>query len=255
KPLGALDPIEPALILPEVKEGKNWLGGTLEFADREHLSLVMVSYSNSNTYVNSGLAKPEEFKSYKDLLDPKWKGKILLHDPRISGPGAAVFAFFYQHKELGPDFVRALARQDLKILRDTGQELEWLGQGKYPICIACSTETAATMVKQGVPIATINPAQLKEGGYLSAGAGAVAMLNKAPHPNAAKVYVNWLLTQETQTALARAAKYASRRLDVPNQEWLEPWQLPNANFWPAYDEPAIALKGRLDPFLKEVFGE
>ncbi|HKZ51524.1 MAG TPA: extracellular solute-binding protein, partial [Dehalococcoidia bacterium] len=254
-PLGAIEPIEPALILPEVKDGKNWLGGKLEFADREHLSLVMLSYSQSNVFVNTTMAKPEEFKSYKDLLDPKWKGKILLHDPRITGPGNAVFTFFYQHKELGPDYIRNLAKQNLMVLRDTGQELEWLGQGKYPICIACSTETAATMVKQGVPIATINPAQLKEGGYLSAGAGAVAMLNKAPHPNAAKVYVNWLLTQETQTALARAAKYASRRLDVPNQEWLEPWQLPNANFWPAYDEPAIALKGRLDPFLKEVFGE
>ena len=255
RPLGALDPIDPALILPEVKEGQNWLGGKLEFADKDHLSLIPVSYSNSGFFVNTTLAKPGEFKSFKDLLDPKWKGKIIVHDPTIAGPSLTLFSLFHERKDLGPDFIRNLAKQDLRILRDTGQELEWLGQGRYPICLGCSNETAEGMMRQGVPIALVNPAQLKEGGYLSVGAGAVALMNRAPHPNAAKVFINWFLSREGQTEFNRAAAYASRRLDVPNQQWLDPEKLPRAEFWPNYDEAAVAVKEKVRPLLVEIIGQ
>ena len=73
---------------------------------------------------------PEEIRSWKDLLQPRWKGKILIgRDPRVSGYGQSTFNFFYIHKDLGSEFICNLVRQDLKMLRDDRQAARWLGQG------------------------------------------------------------------------------------------------------------------------------
>jgi len=255
KPTGALDPIEPALILPEVKEGKNWLGGKLEFFEKDRLGVAMIGYTLAPVWINTNMARPDEIRSYRDLLDPKWRGKIVAIDPRGRGPGEATFSFFYQHKELGPDFIRALAKQELILSRDYTFPSTATGQGKYPICLACSTTDALPLKKAGVPIQPVDPRNVKEGGYLTTSNSAVGLLNRAPHPNAAKVYINWLLTKEGQTELARSQDYASRRLDVPNRDWLEPWMLPVEGFWVSYDEKAVALKDGMARLLKEVFGD
>ncbi|HKZ51209.1 MAG TPA: extracellular solute-binding protein, partial [Dehalococcoidia bacterium] len=219
KPKGTLDPIEPTLILPEVKDPKNWLGGQLEFADKDRLTLVMMSYSKTPIYVNSNLVKPGEIKSVRDLLDPKWKGKILSGDPRVAGPGQATFSFFYAHKDLGPNFIQELAKQDVTLVRDYRTPVEWLAQGKYPILLGGAETTAAPMIKEGLPIKMLDPKQLKEGGYMTSSNGTITLVNKAPHPNAAKIYINWLLSKEGQTVFARSQGYSSRRLDVPNGDW------------------------------------
>ena len=255
KPKGTLDPIEPTLILPEVKDPKNWLGGQLEFADKDRLTLVMMSYSKTPIYVNSNLVKPGEIKSVRDLLDPKWKGKILSGDPRVAGPGQATFSFFYAHKDLGPNFIQELAKQDVTLVRDYRTPVEWLAQGKYPILLGGAETTAAPMIKEGLPIKMLDPKQLKEGGYMTSSNGTITLVNKAPHPNAAKIYINWLLSKEGQTVFARSQGYSSRRLDVPNGDWTAPELLPVAGYWVSYDEEAVALKDRLVPVLRQVFGD
>lgn len=255
KPEGALDPIEPALILPEVKDGKNWLGGKLEFADRDHLILVMMSYTKSVMFINSNMVKPEEFKSVNDILSPKWKGKILSGDPRVAGPGQATFSFFYAHKALGPDFLRKLGTQKILFVRNYRQAVEWLAVGKYPILLGGSDTDAEPFINQGLPIHMMSPTQLKEGGYLTAGPGGVSLLNRAPHPAAAKLYLNWLLSKEGQTEFAKGVGYPSRRLDTPRPT--EPWKFPpKAGYWVSYDESAVLdVKEKLVPLAKEIFGE
>jgi len=255
KPDGILDPVEPALILPEVKEGKNWLGGKLEFAEKDRLIFVMLSYSRSPLQVNSQMVKPDEIKSVRDLLNPKWKGKIIAADPRTPGPGQETFSFFYNHKDLGPDFLRELAKQDIHFLRDDRQASEWIATGKYPILIGGSDTDSEPFLRQNLPIRIVNPKQLKEGGTLSGGPGAISLLNKAAHPSAAKVYMNWLLSKEGQTILVRSNGYPSRRVDTPVPT--EPWKFPtDLSFWVSYNEAAMGnLRGKVVPFLKEVFGE
>jgi len=148
---GMLDPMEAALILPEVKDSKNWLGGKMEFSDNEgKFVLIMGAYSGANIMVNTDLVDPKTITSYRDLLDPKWKGKILMDDPRIGGSANSSFGFFYQNKALGPDFIKALLAQDITYNRDNELQLQWLAQGKYPICIGCSTRRAAQMKNEGV---------------------------------------------------------------------------------------------------------
>jgi iron(III) transport system substrate-binding protein len=252
-PLGAFDPLEPALIAPDVKDARHWRGGALEFADSGRMVLVMTPFQRGTIFVNTNLARPEEFRSYRDLLDPKWKGRIAVDDPRVSGPGEATFEFLYLHPELGPDFIRALARQELFIVRDRGQQVDLVGTGRYPILLGGSDQTVEERIQQGAPIAVVEPPRLREGTDVSPANGVVALFNGAPHPNAARVYLNGLLSKEGQTAFAREMGYVSARLDVPTDH-VPAWRVPVPGAIKTSTEQGMDGTEQVGPFLVEVFG-
>jgi iron(III) transport system substrate-binding protein len=252
-PARVLDPLEPSLILPEVKDLKLWRNGALEFLDPGRQLLVMTPFQRGTLFVNPTLVNAKEFKSYKDLLDPKWKGKIVADDPRKSGPGQATFTFFFLHPDLGAKFIRALAGQGLTLLRDYAQEVNMLGQGRYSVGLGLSDSLAEQRAKQGVPVEIVDIRQLKEGSDTSPASGGLSIFNRAPHPNAAKVYVNWLLSKEGQTIYARATGYISNRLDVPTDH-TAPWRVPQPGSIKTYTQEAIDKKDDLFPILAEVFG-
>jgi iron(III) transport system substrate-binding protein len=250
-PIKAFDSLDPALILPDVKDPKNWRGGGIEFVDPGRQMAVMTPTHRVILIVNSAAVDPNSFKSYKDLLNPKWKGQIAIDDPRRSGPGQASFTFFYLHPELGPDFIRALARQELTVFRDPSQLVNLVGQGKYPILIGPRDTMLADALKRSLPISIVNPRTVREGSDISPASGNVAMFNRAPHPNAAKVYINWLLSKEGQTDHARALGTVSSRLDVPLDN-AEPWKVPQPGAIKTYTAEAMEAKDSLLRLLKEV---
>lgn len=250
-PIKAFDSLDTALILPDVKDPKNWRGGGIEFVDPGRQMAVMTPTHRVILIVNSAAADPNSFKSYKDLLNPKWKGQIATDDPRRSGPGQASFTFFYLHPELGPDFIRALARQELAVFRDPSQLVNLVGQGKYPILIGPRDTMLADALKRSLPISVVNPSMVREGSDISPASGNVAMFNRAPHPNAAKVYINWLLSKEGQTHHARALGTVSSRLDVP-LDHAEPWKVPQPGAIKTYTAKAMEAKDSLLRLLKEV---
>ena len=253
-PMGAFDPVETALILPDVKDGKTWRGGAMEFLDPSKMVIVMTPFHRGTIFYNPKLVNAQEFKSHKDLLQPKWRGKMVMDDPRRAGPGVATFTFFYLHPELGPDFIRALSKQQITILRDYAQEVDAVGQGRYPVLIGAADFVAINRAKQGVPIAIVDPRQLKEGTDLSPTNGTLALFNKAPNPNAAQIYINWLLSKEGQTLFARANGYVSARLDVPTDH-TESWRVPLPGAIRTYTKAAMQVnKDNLQPLLQEVFG-
>jgi iron(III) transport system substrate-binding protein len=253
-PAQALDPIDPALILPDIKDPKTWRGGGLEYLDEAHRVLVMTPFQRGTIFVNPGQTKPEEFKSYKDLLEPKWKGKILLDDPRKAGPGQATFTLFYLHPDLGTSFIRALGQQEITLIKNFQQEVDMLGQGRYPVLLGAADFIVEARAKQGVPVAVVDPRQLKEGSDVSPANGAVAFFNRPPHPNAAKVYLNWLLSKDEQREFARVNGYISSRLDVPTDH-APAWRVPAPGAIKTYDAKAIAIKDTLVSLLEEVFGK
>ena len=253
-PMNVLAPLEPALILPEVKDQKNWREGMFEFLDPNRSIFVVASYQRDILFVNTKAVGTNEFRSYKDLLSPKWKGKIIIDDPRKAGPGQATFAFFYQHPDLGPKFIRALAEQQLLILKNYGQEVDHVGSGKYPVGLGLSSSMADQRIRQGVPIERVDVRQIKEGSDVSPGIAQLGMFNNAPHPNAAKVYINWLLSKEGQIPFVKATGYISKRLDVPTDH-APTWRIPQPGAVKTYGiENRKRVHDEIVPFLKTVFG-
>lgn len=215
-----LDPVRPALILPEVLDESKWFEGKHRYSDREK-EYVFVHVGTPQTgsiAYNTGLVDRQEFKSFWDFLNPKWKGKILARDIRGAfGRGTGAMIFYYHNSEIGPKFIRRLfAEMDVSLFRDFRQGEDWLAQGKFPICFFCAVYQAQ---KQGLPVEEFGV--MKEGAGLAPQRGTVALMSKGPHPNAAKIFINWWLSREgqttMQTALAKSGDTVpdSLREDVP----------------------------------------
>lgn len=252
-PMAALDVTESALILPEVKDPQKWRGGGIEYLDAERRAIVMTPFLRGCVFVNPNMVDPKSITSFKDLLDPRWKGRMVLDDPRRAGPGNAMFTLFYLHPELGPDFIRALGKQEPVIMTDYGQEVDAIGQGRYPILLGSSDNIVEERMKQGVPITIVAATQMRELCDVSPANGDVALMMNAPRPNAARVYINWLLTQEGQTAFVRATGYVSSRLDAPTDQAL-PWRVPVPGAIKSYTKEAIDLKDEVNAIAEEALG-
>jgi len=117
-PQKALDPIESALALPEVRDPQSWRGGAIEYLGSTREVVVMTPYLRGLLYYNTNQLKPGDITSYKQLLDPQWNGKIVADDPRRSGPGLVTFLFYYLSTDLGPDFIRELAKQKVTLMKN-----------------------------------------------------------------------------------------------------------------------------------------
>ena len=198
-----LDPIKLSLILPENTDPSKWYQKKHHYADAE--GQYVFNYVGSATYgsvnYNSNLVDPKEFKSYWDLLSPKWKGKMIARDIRAPGPGSGNARLFYYHPELGPSFIRKLfGEMDLTLFRDYRQGPDWLAVGKYSMCFFCEADN---LKAQGLPIDTFGAKAFKEGGGLVQQYGTLTLANRAPHPNAAKVFINWLLSRKGQMVLQK----------------------------------------------------
>ena len=218
----ALDPIKPALILPEVVDQSKWYGKEHRYADAEgkYVFAYIGSPSDAQLAFNSGLVNPKEFKSYWDVTNPKWKGKIVSLDPREGGLGATM-QFFYYNPEIGPEFIRKFfGGMDIQFSKNFRQMTDWLAQGKYAICMGCKDSMRAK--NQGLPVDDFDTTRWKEGSSFSAGGGSLSLLNQAPHPNAAKVFINWFLSRKGQIALQKLGDPDdppnSRRIDIPKDD-------------------------------------
>lgn len=256
KPMKALDPIEPALILPEVVNPKNWRDDRLEFADpKTNLDLVFATQNNVPLIYNPAQVKPEEVDELYKVLDPKWKGKIAVQDPIPSGTGNGVFRWLWH--VLGPekaeDFYRKLHAQAGAIDRDQRRQVEWVSQGKFPLNFAPGT-VMYQLQKRGLKFGVI-PYFKDYGSYLTPGFGSAMLINRAPHPNAAKVFLNWLLGKEGQTAFGQGMGYVSRRVDVSSDHVPSYW-IPKAGvkYWPGYDEQYAKMSPEQASFLKSIYG-
>ena len=219
-----LDPIKPALILPEVLDTTKWWEGKHKYVDRERQYIFVfegdVATGASPAY-NTNLINSKDYKSLWDFLNPKLKGKIVSPDiRRIRGSGLSV-QYLYYHKDLGPEFIRRFySEMDVTLTADVRQAVDWLAVGKFALSMPTQSSYTAKAKAQGLPVDEFYPHHFKEGAALAVAFGQLALVNRAPHPNAAKVYINWLLSREGQTAFQRAVSSPgdaknSRRIDVP----------------------------------------
>jgi ABC-type Fe3+ transport system substrate-binding protein len=216
-----LDPINTILLLPEVLDETRWWRGKHKYVDPEgkYIFAYLGNAGAVEINYNSTTVNPQEFSSYWDLTQPKWQGKIVAVDPRMRGMDNPVL-FFYYHPKLGPEFIRKLyGRSDVAITRDYRQPVDWLASGRFALCVPCVSDEMDRAIQQGLPVRQL--VGLKEGGTLSSSGGTLSVLQNAPHPNAAKVFVNWLLSREGQLQVQKGRKGRegtpsnSLRIDIP----------------------------------------
>ncbi len=223
-PTKMLDPLKPLLILPEVTDGANWKRGKPWFVDADGQYVLMLFASiDSLLFINADYVKRDELRSAQDLLNPKWRGKISSQDPNASGTGSNSAVHFYT--QLGPEFVRKLyIDQKPAISRDRRQLTDWLARGTYPICLTCREDDAQVLQKEGFKLEEIFSLSGMQNRINSA-PFLLSLANKAPNPNAARVFVNWMATKEALEIYSRNYGAATLRKDV-DESFLNPETVP-----------------------------
>lgn len=219
-----LDPIKPALLLAEVADPQKWWEGKQKYADKEGQYILVYEgnvAAGAGAGYNTQLLDPREYRSYWDFLNPKLRGKIMSTDIRRLRGAGIPWQFLYYYPDLGPKFLRRLfGEMDVTMVADLRQAVDWLGSGKFALCLPVQGGTIFKAKNQGLPVDQFESYHFKEGVNLSSAFGSLALLNRAPHPNAAKVFVNWLLSREGQTLFQKVISVPgdarnSRRIDVP----------------------------------------
>ncbi len=227
-PEGWFDPIEP-LIRDNVKLDSLWLAGWKSgYMDKAQKYTLAFAGSISQTLLVDRSQIPEsELRSIDDLLKPEFKGKIAFYDPRHRGPGG--YALTQLGLVLGEEKIRKfLVSQDIVLTSTYRQAVEWSVRGRYPIVVGALSNHLQPYQVQGIgnsvkPLDVPNHAVVVGPEY-----GAVMVVNRAPHPNATKVFLDWLLTKEAQADWASRSQSNSRRLDVPKGM---PELAPSAEIW------------------------
>ncbi len=256
KTAGVMGPLEPLLVLPDVTEGKYWRGGKFPYVDKDKTTVAMVASVQRNIIYNTNLVKKGEITTYKDLLKPQYKGKITLNDPTMAGAGKEVFLHLalniWNLDETKAFLTQLLKQQGAVIERDNRQNVESVVRGKYAIGFGPNPDTLAEFIKVGAPV---DAAILKEGVYVSGAAGCIAVPIKLAHPNAAKLFLNWLLSKEGQTVFANSFGNPSMRIDVPTAQF-NPIFLPQPQEKVFLaNEAAVMFTGDITKATKQVIDE
>jgi ABC-type Fe3+ transport system substrate-binding protein len=218
----ALVPMPPAFVLPDVKDESGWFGSKHRWGDPEgKRSFVFEGYRGILLHYNTRLVTPADvskINSWWDLLNPKWKGKIAAYDPFIAGTGRNALWFFYKNPVLGPEFLKKLyGGMEVVIGPDQRLVVDWLANGKVAFCISCPGIPEAKA--HGLPVEGATQS-LKEGDFTPGGFGVVSLVSNHPHPDAAKVFLNWLLSRQGQITFQETTFKAgearnSLRIDIP----------------------------------------
>jgi ABC-type Fe3+ transport system substrate-binding protein len=244
------------LMLPGVTDPKKWKNGGPKWVDNTKKYMLQGQGLISSIPLYDGNAiKPGEFTSWKDLLDPKFKGKIVAYDPRSGGPGVATAG--YIGATMGMDYLKQLyIGQEVVYSTNSRQMVEWIARGVYKVALGVTPADYQTMVKAGLK--NIIPADLKDGhGSLSGGFSVVLVPKGAPHPNAATVFLNWYASVPGQTAFGKALKNSSLRTDVPDDPTMPEYTIPKAgvDYQDQYSEDFVLnVRAKVVDEVNQAFG-
>ena len=214
---GLFDPLKPEFVTSEALDEKAFGGWNEAFYDAERTHVLsLVNDIETPTY-NAKQIAPERARSegLKLLLDPKFKGKTVWFDPRVEGPGAPFMALIY--RKLGADALwRMMVDQDPFFVRSQNEVAEALVRGKAVIGLMGNARGILKQYSEAGMDFDMRPlGNGPDAAYIGSGGSALAVFNKRPHPNAARVFVNWIMSKRVSFGLARAQGFDARRSDVP----------------------------------------
>jgi iron(III) transport system substrate-binding protein len=209
-PAGAFQPLRPFVVLPAALDDAKWHGGFDVWAEKDdRFTLVTAMTAERATLVNRRIVPRNDLSSLDDLLNPKVRGRIAIYNPRAPNNGSLQLAAMLKEKD--ESFVRQVLQNGV-YLDSAAQLAEFANSGRYPIGIGTDPEVLEKLQGEGLA----KDVEMTDLAFHAAATG-ISVLKNAPHPNAAKLLVNWFLSQEGQEAYAREGQTVSRRVDVAPQ--------------------------------------
>jgi len=216
-----VQPVDSQLFLSEVTDKSKWWQGKHQYADPEgkYILSPCVSVHIDLVSYNTELVKPGDLRSYGDILNPKWKGKVGSMDPRAAG-GREGGRLIYYHPDLGPQFFRRLLTEtDLVLSQDPRQAVDWLAQGKLAFLLFTSPREILRAREQKLPVDILDPRRVKEAPVVETAASSFMLMDKPANPSAARLFLNWLMSREGQISFQKSqGNCDSARLDISKED-------------------------------------
>ncbi len=192
-PADGFSKITDYLILPEVKDEANWRVPSYLYTSAKGPYVLVHSYMSEGTvYANNSAIKGLKIESIDQLLDPRLKGRIAVRDPSRSNNGTFVLGSILREK--GNAFLDSLfSKQDVVVIDNPRQLTDAIMRGDSAVAVGAAPDTIAQCYLAG---GCKDIQRVPFGGYLfSRGVG---VMKNPPHPDAAKVWINWFLSKEGQ---------------------------------------------------------
>lgn len=249
---GFVDPFLPELRDPAVDDPAIWGGWDQAFADTAKTYVFSTNFALKSPVYNALKLAPDKVakEGLQILFDPALKGKIYWHEPSVPGPGQQ-FAF-YLARRLDEDQLRHfILDQKPVFVADQDQVIEafahgtaWMGLGP-----GNSHALLEPYIKAGVPVDLRKFGSAPELNDITLGGSTLWVIKNRPHPNATRLFVNWLLSKDVQEGFAKATEQNSRRRDVPSVTDADGTPIPGARYVAPQEEANVPL---MDKAIAEV---
>jgi iron(III) transport system substrate-binding protein len=235
---GMVDPIKPELVLADVKDPATWGGWDEAFADTAQEYVFTSRTFLKMPFYNAKLLSPDKVKAEgtKFFLDPALKQKVIWDDPAFGGSGRTFAPVM--SRLLGEDGLRQFVATQVVFVTQMSDLVDRMARGQYIMSLGpVMTGLLDRYRDAGVPLDIRPLGNTPElGAYANTGASNIVVMKNRPHPNAARVFLNWYLSKPVEAALAKDMGEDTRRTDVPQQVDPAQQRLPGIKYYDAQKE-------------------
>ena len=229
---GILDPILPQIIWPDIKDPKTWGGWDATFFDNAKKYVFTSQFFLKMPFYNTKYISPEKLKRMgtKIFLDPSLKGKIIWHEPLVGGSGQSFGVIM--RRILGDEGFKKFVGEQVVYVGAMNDLIDKMARGQYAISLGpVMTNLLKRYSKAGVKFDIRPTGNIPAlGAYGNTGGSAWMVVKNRPHPNAMKVFLNWVLSKRVAGELAKAMAQDSRRVDVPRATALAVRPVPGVKY-------------------------
>ena len=249
---GFVDPLAPELRDPAIDDPKIWGGWDQAYVDNGNKYVFSTNFALKSPVYNALKLSPDKVKKegVRILFDPGLKSKIYWHDPNVPGPGAQ-FAFYLARRFSADELRRFITEQNPIFVPDQNQVIDALAHGAAWLALGPGNSHALLepYIKAGVPIDLRKFGNAPELNDITLGGSTIWIMKNRPHPNGARLFINWLLSKDIQAGFAKATEQNSRRVDVASVADADGTPVPGAHYVAPQDE---ANATTLDKAIAEV---
>jgi ABC-type Fe3+ transport system substrate-binding protein len=215
KTKGGLESLWDYLVLPEVLNDSAWIGGIKDrFLDVEQKHIFAIFFTISTGSINRDVLPDLKIKSFDELLNPALKGKFVSVDPRVGGAGESLAAAVY-HKYGREGLKKLFVDQDVLLVKGNVEVAEQVVRKARPISLTSVSPDSQIRFKEAGVKLNIGDLFVPELARAGTNGSCPAVFKNPPHPNATKLFINWLLSRDGQKIISGARGEPSARTDVP----------------------------------------